>query len=184
MTPTREPWFSGKLKVHEQLKSLQYKYIMQKMSSISEEDPWIQPQLRPSVLGQYSTSIKVKPKPLKSSFFLVNSVSTITAPSWSFLCAINWFTNRLHVLFIYLFIYLFFSIRVFFHRHWGFTGQLGKGVDHFHFFLPLPPHPLTNIQTFICNFACENDYHVFLIATLVFNSMRFTTLLNYQLIDR
>ena len=39
MTPTREPWFSGKLKVHEQLKSLQYKYIMQKMSSISEEDP-------------------------------------------------------------------------------------------------------------------------------------------------
>ena len=109
MTPTREPWFSGKLKVHEQLKSLQYKYIMQKMSSISEEDPWIQPQLRPSVLGQYSTSIKVKPKPLKSSFFLVNSVSTITAPSWSFLCAINWFTNRLHVLFIYLFIYFFLS---------------------------------------------------------------------------
>ena len=107
MTPTREPWFSGKWKVHEQLKSLQYKYIMQKMSSISEEDPWIQPQLRPCVLGQYSTSIKVKPKSLKSSFFPVNSVSTITAPSWSFLCAINWFTNRLHVLFVYLFIFFY-----------------------------------------------------------------------------
>ena len=45
-------------------------------------------------------------------------------------------------------------------------------------FIPLYQfHPLTNIQTFICN------YHVTLIVTLVFtrcHSMRFTTLLNNQ----
>ena len=48
----------------------------------------------------------------------------------------------------------FFSVRVFFHGQRQLTGQLGKGRDHicipfYHF------HPLTNIQTFICNFACE-----------------------------
>ena len=49
------------------------------------------------------------------------------------------------------FFFFFFSIRVFFHRHWQLTGQQGKGGDHliplYHF------HPLTNIQTFICNFV-------------------------------
>ena len=48
----------------------------------------------------------------------------------------------------------FFSIRVFFHGQGRLTGQQGKGGDHF--FIPLYHfHPLTNIQTFICNFACE-----------------------------
>ena len=53
--------------------------------------------------------------------------------------------------FLFLFYYYFFFIRVFFHGHWQLTGQQGKGGNHFfplyHF------HPLTNIQTFICNFA-------------------------------
>ena len=53
----------------------------------------------------------------------------------------------------------FFSIRVFFHGHWQLTGQQGKGGDHliplYHFY------PLTNIQTFICNFACEMNITFF-----------------------
>ena len=49
--------------------------------------------------------------------------------------------------------FFFFSIRVFFHGHWQLTGQQGKGGDHL---IPLYNfHPLTNIQTFICNFARE-----------------------------
>ena len=48
---------------------------------------------------------------------------------------------------------LFFSIRIFFHGHWQLTGLQGKGGDHL---IPLYNfHPLTNIQTFICNFARE-----------------------------
>ena len=47
--------------------------------------------------------------------------------------------------------FFFFSIRVFFHGHWQLTGQQGKGGDHL---IPLYNfHPLTNTQTFICNFA-------------------------------
>ena len=47
----------------------------------------------------------------------------------------------------------FFSVRVFFHRHWQFIEQQGKRGDHF---FPLYLfHPLTNIETFICNFASE-----------------------------
>ena len=50
-----------------------------------------------------------------------------------------------------LFCFVFFSIRVFFHGHWQLTRQQGKGGDHL---IPLYNfHPLTNIQTFICNFA-------------------------------
>ena len=45
--------------------------------------------------------------------------------------------------------FCFFSMRVFFYGHWRLAGQQGKGGDQFLF------HPLTNIQTIICNFACE-----------------------------
>ena len=49
-------------------------------------------------------------------------------------------------------------------------------------FIPLYQfHPLTNIETFICNFACENDYHIFLIATLVFNRLLLDVI--YHLIE-
>ena len=47
----------------------------------------------------------------------------------------------------------FFFYQGFLHRHWRFTGlQGGEGPS----FIPLYHfHPLTNIETFICNFACE-----------------------------
>ena len=35
--------------------------------------------------------------------------------------------------------YIFFSSRVFFHRHWRFNGQQGKGGNHLYSFLTLPP---------------------------------------------
>ena len=50
-------------------------------------------------------------------------------------------------------IFFFFSIRFFFHAHWQLAGHQGKAGDHL---IPLYNfHPLTNIQTFVCNFACE-----------------------------
>ena len=48
--------------------------------------------------------------------------------------------------------YSFFSVRVFFHGHWQFTGQNQKGENHLslcHF------RQLTNIQIFMCNFVYE-----------------------------
>ena len=49
----------------------------------------------------------------------------------------------------------FFSVRGFFHGHWRLTGQQGKEGGGI-IFIPLYHfHPLTNIQTFIRNFACE-----------------------------
>ena len=60
-----------------------------------------------------------------------------------------------------------FSIRVFFHRHWQFTGQQGKGGDdtlyHLEYTLPLPPaHEPWDLYLQLCMW---NDYHVFLVAT-------------------
>ena len=47
-----------------------------------------------------------------------------------------------------------FSVRVFFYIHWRFTGQQGKGEGPC--FIPIYQfYPLTNIQSFICNFAYE-----------------------------
>ena len=78
------------------------------------------------------------------------------------------------ILLSYLFFFLlFFSIRVFFHRHWQLTHRTageGRGPSfiplyHFHLWL-------TNIQTFICNSACMWDgYYIFLIAMLVFTRL-------------
>ena len=49
---------------------------------------------------------------------------------------------------------IFFSIRVFFHGHWQLTAQQGNQGSHL--FIPLYHfHLVTNIQTFIYNFACE-----------------------------
>ena len=41
--------------------------------------------------------------------------------------------------FTWRFWHSFFSIRVFFHGHWRLTGQQGKGGDHRHSTIPLPP---------------------------------------------
>ena len=63
----------------------------------------------------------------------------------------------------------FFSIRVFFHGHWQFTGQQGKGGDHLLF------HSTTSTRSRHWDIYLElcmwDDYHVFLIATLVFTRL-------------
>ena len=65
-----------------------------------------------------------------------------------------------------------FSIRVFFRRHWRFTGQQGKGgtifysICHFH----PPTHEHSGIYLQLCMW---DDYHVFLIAPLVFTRLLF-----------
>ena len=60
-------------------------------------------------------------------------------------------------------------IRVFFHRHWRFTGQQGKGGDHLLF------HSTTSTRsrTFKHLFATLHVrwYHIFLIAPLVFTRL-------------
>ena len=63
----------------------------------------------------------------------------------------------------------FFSIRIFFHRHWRFTGQQGKGGNH----LLFHPTNSTRSQTLRHLFATllGDDYHVFLIAMLVFTRL-------------
>ena len=68
-----------------------------------------------------------------------------------------------------IFFFFFFSIRVFFHRHWRFTGQQGKGGDHLLFRSTLPPaREHSDIYLQLCMW---DDYHIF------------TTLSNYHLID-
>ena len=80
------------------------------------------------------------------------------------------------------FFFFFFSIRIFFHRHWRLTGQQGKGGDHLLFHSTLPPaHEHSDIYLQLCMW---DDYHIFLIAPLVFTRLlldeiyQFTTLSN------
>ena len=64
---------------------------------------------------------------------------------------------------------LFFSIKVFFHRHWRLTGQQGREGTIFYSTLPLPPaHEHWDIYLQLCMW---DDYHVLLIATLVFTTL-------------
>ena len=75
----------------------------------------------------------------------------------------------------------FFSVRVFFHRHWQLTGQQGKGGYH----LLFHSTTLTHSQTFRTTLYVRWD-HIFLTSTLVFTRlllMRLTTLSNYYLVD-
>ena len=65
----------------------------------------------------------------------------------------------------------FFLYYGYFHRHWRFTGQQGKGGwgTFFYSTLPLPPaHKHWDICLELCMW---DDYHVFLIATLVFTRL-------------
>ena len=63
----------------------------------------------------------------------------------------------------------FFSSRVFFHGHWQLTGQQGKGGAIFYSTLPLPPaHEHSKIYLQLCTW---DDYHIFLIARLVFTRL-------------
>ena len=84
--------------------------------------------------------------------------------------------------FDYVFSLFFFSIKVFFHRHWRLTGQQGKGVGHFVFNITTSTHSQTFRHLFATLHVCMwDDYHIFLITPLVF-----TRLLNdeiYHLIE-
>ena len=64
---------------------------------------------------------------------------------------------------------VFLEIRVFFHVHWRLTWQQGKGGDHFYPTLPLSPaHEHSDIYLQLCIW---DDYHIFLIARLVFTRL-------------
>ena len=68
------------------------------------------------------------------------------------------------------FFYSFFSIRVFFQGHWRLTGHSrGRERTIFYSTLPIPPayeHPEIYLQ--LCMW---HDYHIFLIASLVFTRL-------------
>ena len=58
-----------------------------------------------------------------------------------------------------------FSIRVFLHWHWQFTGQLGKRGVHFYSSLPFPSaHQNSHIYLLLCTW---DGYHAFLIEPIV-----------------
>ena len=64
---------------------------------------------------------------------------------------------------------IFFSIRVFFRRHWHSQDSSGKEGTIFYSTLPLPSaHEHSGIYLQLCTW---DDYHVFLIATLVFTRL-------------
>ena len=81
--------------------------------------------------------------------------------------------------------------RVFFHQGLlsltlAIDRTVEEGGDHLFFFPICHFHALMNVQTFICNFACEMTMTYFQLHHLYLPdcySIRFTTLLNYHLID-
>ena len=66
--------------------------------------------------------------------------------------------------------FAFFSIRVFFHRHWRFTGQHGRGGDHRLFQYTTSTRSWT-LRHLFATFYMWDDYHIFSIATLVFTRL-------------
>ena len=106
-----------------------------------------------------------------SSFNATSSTFGLTKIPWRFLILLNsrnsaiyscrhllqkYLDNIIFLLYrlVKLVSIVFFFYQGFPHRHWRFTGQQGKGGNH-SFILLYHLHPLTNIETFICNFACE-----------------------------
>ena len=98
---------------------------------------------------------------------------------WQKFYSKNWrlhFNSRIiiekHYLTFLVFILLFFLgffRRAFFHGHWQLTGQQGKGEDLFYSTLLLSPaHEHSDIYVQSCTW---DDYHIFLIATLVFTRL-------------
>ena len=83
----------------------------------------------------------------------------LAKPSWNF-NSVYW---------IGFFTCNFFSVRVFFHRHWRLTGQQRKGGGHLSF------HSTTStlLQTlrFFLQLCMWDDHHVFLIANLVLTKL-------------
>ena len=77
----------------------------------------------------------------------------------------------------FFFIPNFFSIRVFFRRHWRFTGEQEKGGDHLYSTISFPPaHKHSEVYLQLCKW---DDYRVFLITPL-----RFTFIFNYRTATR
>ena len=64
---------------------------------------------------------------------------------------------------------LFFFYQGVLHRHWRFTGQQGKGGDHLLFLSTTSTRSWTLRHLFAI--WRKDDYHVFLIATLVFSRL-------------
>ena len=96
----------------------------------------------------------------------------------------HWFGDVYHeksmgVINIFFFYQGFLSRTLTTHR----TAGEGRGpffISLYHF------HPLTNIQTFICNFACEMTTHIFNRNACIYQTAThwdFPTLSNYHLID-
>ena len=76
-------------------------------------------------------------------------------------------------------VFRFFFWQGFLHRYWPFTGQQGKGRDHLLFPLPLPPvHEHWGIYLPL---SMWDDYHAFLIATLVITRLLLNEI--YHLIE-
>ena len=62
-----------------------------------------------------------------------------------------------------------FNLTCFFHRHWRFTGQQGKRGDHLLFLSTISTRSETLRHLF--ELCMWDNYHVFLIATLVFTRL-------------
>ena len=86
-------------------------------------------------------------------------------------------TNRNRHFFIF-----FLSRYFFFHMHWRFTAQQGKGADHLYSSPPLPPaHEHSDIYL---QLLMWDGYHLFSITSLATaRLLRDTSLLNYHLIN-
>ena len=76
-----------------------------------------------------------------------NTVSICLVHRWSYFIKIQYNIWNRH----------FFFIRIFFLENWRFTRQQRKEWKYLSFNF----HRLTNIQTFICNFACETTITYF-----------------------
>ena len=95
-----------------------------------------------------------------------------------------WRGNKCIAFFLYLYpveqcTMFFFSIRVFFHGYWQLTVHRGREGTFFYAYLPLPPaHEHSGIYLQLCTW---DDYHIFLIATLVFTRLLLDEI--YRLIE-
>ena len=101
-----------------------------------------------------------------TSFF--SAISMMVLSLLLQLCFV-WVLCFLNSCVIDVFIIIIIIIRVFFHGHWPLTGQQGEGEeDLFYYTLPFPP---AHEQTFILQLCTWDDYHMFLIAALVFTKL-------------
>ena len=71
----------------------------------------------------------------------------------------------------------FFSIKVFFNRHWRFIGQQGKGGNHLYSSLPLPStDEHSDVYMQLCTW---DDYHIYLFTPLVTTRLLFDEIYHF-----